>query len=642
MLVCVTAKLFSLRRSDGPPSTQFASTIMAMPEPDAMAPEGGAPEPQPQPQQGLPVDLPNSGGLPADRLLAEGLATDHPGSDTLAPDTLSTEGSGAHGIAPDIVTDLGGLPAEAPDPADAPTLSHIGRYALKRQLGAGGLGSVFEAWDPLLSRAVAVKTLQFDADPEARSSLDGLFLNEARAAAGLNHRYIVTVHDAGLSPHGVYIAMERLYGRDLQRALADGWRPGVEQAVQLVRRVNEALAYAHARGVVHCDIKPANIFLQRRDRPKVLDFGIARILHGGKLQALEGALVGSPRYRAPEQLTGGAIDARTDLFSLGVVMYELLTGRRAFPGETLAEINHAVLETDPAPAHQVERSVPLELSAIVSRLMARRPADRYTCASELNADLRRWLVENSPAQDLTLPAGKALVSPRPVTAPAASASSHRGLIMAAVALGVTAMASAAWLVLAPTTRSARPAATEALGPAATVPAVVAPAAAASGASLAAPAAAEALAPAPAEPQPTAPATTATTAPVPTPAPAPAPPAAAPARPAPEPAARARVAATELATRDQRRAEDNRAAAPAPAAAAAPAAPVMGLVNIAVSPWAEVEVNGQPQGTAPPLTRLTLPEGSHQITLRNADFAPHTVQVQVSGERPVTLRHRFGS
>lgn len=574
----MTAKLFPRRRTEGPPSTQFAATIVAMPD---------------------AVD-----------------AADAPSPDTLSPDSVVTDASGAQAAMPDVVTDIGGLPSEVPDPADAPTISHIGRYALKRQLGAGGLGAVFEAWDPLLSRAVAVKTLQLGVDAAAGSSLDGLFLNEARAAAGLNHRYIVTIHDAGLSPHGVYIAMERLYGRDLQRALADGWRPTVEQAVQLVRRVTEALAYAHARGVVHCDIKPANIFLQRKDRPKVLDFGIARIVHGAALPALEGAMVGSPRYRAPEQLTGGAVDARTDLFSLGVVMYELLTRRRAFEGDTLVAINRAVLEHDPMPAHEVDPAIPREVSAIVARLMARDPARRYTCASELAADLRRWMHEQQvQAETVTM---TALPAAATAVAPAASR-----------------MRPARWL-LAGALLMAAGAVAVGLGGRARAPAAVT--------SAAAPAAAAIAAPLPAL-APTSPAAAAT------------PPVARDETAAPPAAPAVRVPslstpATTPVAMPQRRPADAparpRAALPEPAArgdeaAAVPAAsPATGALNLAVSPWGEVEVDGTAAGTTPPLTRLTLPAGTHTITLRNADFPPHTVQVQVSADKPVTLRHRFGS
>ena len=167
--------------------------------------------------------------------------------------------------------------------ADQPTTGQVGRYALKGRLGVGGLGQVHEAWDPLLSRTVAIKTLQFESDPRTRNSLDRLFLNEARAVAGLSHPNIVTVYDAGLSPSGVYLAMERLQGKDLRQRLSEGWKPGPAVVAQLVRRVADALAYAHARGVVHCDVKPGNIFITGSDKPKVLDFGIARVAHGLRL-----------------------------------------------------------------------------------------------------------------------------------------------------------------------------------------------------------------------------------------------------------------------------------------------------------------------------------------------------------------------
>jgi serine/threonine-protein kinase len=575
----VTAKLHP---GDGPPSTLFAATLIGMPgqDPSAAAPSADAPNP-----------------------------------DTLSPDSLVLQASGANPAVPDVVTDIGGLPGGVPDPALAPTLSHIGRYALKRQLGAGGLGAVFEAWDPLLSRAVAVKTLQLDIEHKSRQSLDGLFLNEARAAAGLNHRYIVTIHDAGLSPHGVYIAMERLYGRDLQCALAAGWRPTLEQTVQLVRRIADALAYAHARGVIHCDIKPANIFLQRRDRPKVLDFGIARILHGAALPELDGAVAGSPRYQAPEQLLGAEVDARTDLFSLGAVMYELLTGRRAFEGATLGQIHQAVL-AGPPPLREAAPAVPPEIAAMVARLMAPAPADRYTCAGELSADLRRWILGQQGR-----PQPQAVAAAPAAAAPVSAARQQR-----------RAGLSTRWLLAGGLTLAAAAAGALVLRQHEPVP-------------LAAPAIAQA---APAERAPTATppvaVTTATVSPPPAPtAPAEAPVAAtatptSPPAPAPITSAegRLRKRAALTAEPSARDARGDASTTSRPAAAAA-----TGVLHLAVSPWAEVEVDGAAGGTTPPLSRLSLPEGLHSITLRNADFAPHTVQVQVSADKPLTLRHRFG-
>jgi eukaryotic-like serine/threonine-protein kinase len=512
---------------------------------------------------------------------------------------------------PDVFTELGldsgsDPPAEDADSAARPTLSSIGRYALKQQLGQGGLGTVFEAWDPLLSRMVAVKTLQFDIDTPTRVSLDALFLNEARAAAGLNHTHIVTVYDAGLSAHGVYIAMERLRGRDLRQALQSGWHPGPAEAALLVRRVADALAYAHARGVVHCDIKPANIFLTRRDKPKVLDFGIARVAHHAALPALDGVIAGSPHYQAPEQLQAGSVDARTDIYSLGTVLYELLTARKAFGGDSLEQIGDAVAHHDPQPPHVLCPAVPPELSQITLRAMARDPAERYANAQELAQALRQWLAHQVPS-----PAGEAsgpVTGDPAVATPAPRRKTPAWLLLGGVA--ALALSAVMWF---------RPATTDAPAASAARPILAAPAAAAPAVTTPPPVAEAPAAPAVADA---------------TPAAAPDLPAVAP--PAATPGAdKPRSAAPPRARKPLAKAVPSAQPMPEPALAA-------GVVNIAISPWGQVEVNGAPVGTTPPLTRLELPQGSHTITVRNEDFPPYTQRVQVDPERPVTFKHRFGS
>lgn len=570
-----------------------------------------------------------------------------------------------------------GAPAHRHAPVPLPT---IGRYALRQPLGQGGLGTVFEAWDPLLSRTVAVKTLQFDIDTPTRVALDALFLNEARAAAGLSHAHIVTVHDAGLSAHGVYIAMERLRGRDLRQALQAGWRPSAAEAALLVRRVADALAYAHARGVVHCDIKPANIFLTRRDKPKVLDFGIARVAHGAALPALEGVIAGSPHHQAPEQLHGGSIDARTDIYALGTVMYELLAGRKAFGGESLQQIQHAVATLDVPAPHALCPAVPAELSAIAMRALARDPDARYASAQEMAQALRQWLARQAtPAGDAAaseppppLCADAPRQPPRPRRQPLPA-----GGVLAAVA--AAALLLSGWLLLRPALRDAAPAA--ALAPAPPMPAALAvPAALPPTADVARPTGATAstrTTPARAVPAQPAGAWTADATPA-----APAVPAdtlhAAPALPADAmhaapavPAAAAEVPALSAAPPAPPPASPPAATPPAPVAAAAPAAPdrppartaarkpraraaeaaalpqpasptAKGQVHIAISPWGQVEVDGAAVGTTPPLTRLELPAGAHTITVRNEDFPPYTQRVQVDADRPVSIKHRFGS
>ncbi|MBK6471467.1 MAG: serine/threonine protein kinase [Betaproteobacteria bacterium] len=516
-----------------------------------------------------------------------------------------------------VPSDLGAdsLPAPEADLEQQPTTSHIGRYALKGLLGHGGLGQVHEAWDPLLSRSVAVKTLQLNVPTPERVSLDGLFLNEARAAAGLSHPNIVTIHDAGLSAGGVYIAMERLHGCDLRQRMAGGWQPTPGEAALLVRRVADALAYAHAQGVVHCDIKPANIFLTRRDKPKVLDFGIARVAHSAAPPALDGAVAGSPHYLAPEQLQGGPVDSRTDVHGLGVVFYELLTFRKAFSGDSVEQITTAVLTNHPALAHEVKSGVPRTLSNIAAKAMERDPAQRYQSAGEMAHELRRWIDRHSGHQ---APTPAAMPAPsadpghtRPRRTPRRRAP-HAGLVALLVVLGAGAGMTAVWRARTPATPVPSTALSPPVGTAS--PAGAAPAAAG--------------VPVSTEPQ-AAPSETGATPP--TQADAAASPSAVETRAATAP----RPAAAPL----RPRAGAARPAAAVNTAAAAPLA--TGVLRLAISPWGEVEIDGRRAGTTPPLNQLQLTEGSHTITVHNADFPPHIVTVQVSADRPAVVRHRFG-
>ena len=533
----------------------------------------------------------------------------------------------------------------------AATIGHIGRYALKSQLGEGGLGTVYAAQDPLLRRVIAVKTLRLQVSESERESFNALFLNEARAAAGLSHPHIVTVFDAGISDDRAYIAMELLKGRDLRQLRQEGWRATPAQAALIVRRVADALAFAHSKGVVHRDIKPANIFMVGRTQPRVLDFGIARVLHGQDGGDAP-TRVGSPHYMAPEQVRGERADRRVDVFSLGVVLYELLTDQRPFRGDSIDAITRAVLSHEPPPACKVDRSVPRALSDIAARAMAKDPDQRFHSARSFARALRRWLDAN--------PAGDEAVGPAP----------RRRWRAAAVALAFVGAAATAWWALPPPFPSTPPAAATADAPlvAASVDESVNGTAATD---------AEAVPPGVATPLSSAADTgddEANAGPqpasgwAPTPARAPSPTQFAEARStsiASRPSAQdgeprkaatsgrtnvrelargsARGTAAERLTESTRERDGRFAEARAVAVVATSPSPAAatGKLRIAVSPWGQVEVDGVPRGVAPPLTELVLAEGSHQIVVRNGDFPPFVAAVVVAAGQTATLRTRFG-
>lgn len=270
--------------------------------------------------------------------------------------------------------------------------SHIDRYELQEILGRGAMGVVYLARDPAIGRVVALKTIQIPEGVEEHERGESLerFAREARAAGLLSHPNIVTVYDVGDLGAGdgtSYIAMEFVEGRTLRQMVPHGERLDAEQVLDIAMQVARGLDYAHRRGVVHRDVKPANILVREDGLVKLADFGVARLDTFSELTRT-GESVGSPSYIAPEMLRGEAVDGRADIFSLGVLVYELLTGRKPFTGDSLASLYQQTLAATPRPPSSVNPDVSPEWDEVVSRMLAKRPADRYAGAAQLLDDLR--------------------------------------------------------------------------------------------------------------------------------------------------------------------------------------------------------------------------------------------------------------
>ena len=264
----------------------------------------------------------------------------------------------------------------------------LGKYLIRRELGRGAMGVVYEGYDPLIERAVAIKALRID---EANAQLDAelrmRFRREAQAAGRLSHPNIVAVYEYGeeAGSSAAFIAMELVEGRDLKSLFDAGIRFALADTGRLMAELLSALQHAHERGVVHRDIKPANIILLGNGSVKVADFGIAK-LDTSELTQL-GSVLGTVSHMSPEQLTGDAVDRRSDLFSCGVILYQLLTGERAFSGSP-ATVMHKVLHEQPAAPSSLVASLPRALDAVVRKAMAKTPAERYADADAFAAALR--------------------------------------------------------------------------------------------------------------------------------------------------------------------------------------------------------------------------------------------------------------
>jgi len=278
----------------------------------------------------------------------------------------------------------------------------VGRYRILRELGRGSMGVVYAADDPVLGRRVALKTIQQDLGDEA---CQNRFFAEARAAASLSHPGIVVVYDIGkdAATRQLFMALEYLEGRTLEQVIAGDDRPDWRAAAAIGAGMAEALQHAHERGIVHRDIKPSNVMLLPSGEPKIMDFGIAKLPSSQLTRA--GEMMGSPAYMSPERAREQPVDHRSDIFSLGAVLYELLTGQRAFGAPSIPAILRRVASEDPPPVTRLEPGVPAALGEIVERSLAKDPARRHASSGELAAELRALLGRGAaPARRARVPA----------------------------------------------------------------------------------------------------------------------------------------------------------------------------------------------------------------------------------------------
>jgi serine/threonine protein kinase len=268
----------------------------------------------------------------------------------------------------------------------------LGRYEVVRELGKGAMGIVYLAKDPLIGRLVALKTIRPAAhvDDDETKEFQQRFLREAQAAGILNHPSIVTVHDIGQDDTSgvMFIAMEYVEGQNMKEVLSQGRPLTFEQVAEIIAQVGDALDFAHSKGIVHRDVKPANIILLEGMRAKITDFGIAKIASSVSNLTSTGQFLGTPNYMAPEQIKGAPVDGRTDIFSLGICLYECLTRRKPFGGDSLTAISYKIVHEPFPPLLEVNPQIPDAYEDVVGRCLQKDPAKRYQRARDLALALR--------------------------------------------------------------------------------------------------------------------------------------------------------------------------------------------------------------------------------------------------------------
>lgn len=515
------------------------------------------------------------------------------------------------------VQDIGSIPK-----------GRIGRFIVEREIGKGSVGTVYQFRDPLIGRKVAIKVLNPQLPPDQRDLFEKHFIQEARAAGRLNHPNIVTVYDADKADDLLFIAMEYLEGHELRDMIAGGHQFSYKQIADIIARVANALDYAHQNGVIHRDIKPANIFIVGKQTPKVLDFGIASASRQitdpeasvSSVTLGERRVLGTPSYMSPEQTRAEMVDARSDIFSLGVVLYQLLCGELPFKGEDIQDLLQNIEYESPVPPQDIRSDVPIRLAYIAGKALSKKPDDRYATAAEMAMELNRYIAKERTNQIIAslrdpnnakaigidddnaekTPETEAIVDRKkdPNQLPV-----FAGIAVLAIFVAVSIVA---WFShrVDPKKMTAIPVAE--IGrdtgtiknmdmPVAATPKPAEPDRAMENANAAAAAAAQGTS-----------------------------------KPSSKP-----VASAAQATRPLARAKKKSALA----STGAPSSAAVGGVQIAITPWGEVFVDGKSKGVTPPLSHLSLSTGAHNVEIRNGDDR-YAVKIQVTSDNETKISHHF--
>jgi tetratricopeptide (TPR) repeat protein/tRNA A-37 threonylcarbamoyl transferase component Bud32 len=287
----------------------------------------------------------------------------------------------------------------------------IGKYTILGEIGRGAMGIVYKATDPYIGRTVAVKTIRFDVlgqGPE-RDMAQKRFMREAHSAGNLSHPNIVTIYDVGEDGDQSYIAMEYIEGSSLEELISGKKRLNLVEIVSLIEQVANALDTAHRKGVIHRDIKPANILIDQEGKPHLVDFGIARLATSTMTQT--NMIMGTPYYMSPEQIAGKKVDNRSDIFALGGVLYEILTGQKPFPGESITTVIYKIMNEDPPPMRNFQKNLPEGLEPILQKALAKDPAARYQTCRELADEFKKSLSLAPSATQAREPSSLALPVP---------------------------------------------------------------------------------------------------------------------------------------------------------------------------------------------------------------------------------------